>query len=189
MFSNVDSGVSTALLSSLLKLGSELILAFSEGGDATTSTSASSSSSYAIFRDYFDCLVLLAGTNKEDGHLQLVKEVISWLPKCIKVTSVADKAVERVEESKEEDASPELEESFGPLNTAFSYLSQLTTAVQFSNGGTEYTEKRAMAEQDDPLFDEEDSSEEVGLAIPGGMTDEDDSTKEESVSIILPVCM
>jgi len=70
----IDPAVGCLLLSTLLPLGSEL-----------TESLSSQDKLLPVFRDYFDTIVLLAGTNREDGHLVLVKAVERWLPDCIQL--------------------------------------------------------------------------------------------------------
>jgi len=72
--SKIDPAVGCLLLSTLLPLGSEL-----------TESLSSQDKLLPVFRDYFDTIVLLAGTNREDGHLVLVKAVERWLPDCIQL--------------------------------------------------------------------------------------------------------
>lgn len=151
------------------------------------------STSCAIFKHFFDCLVLLAGTNKKDGHLQLLQNVVKWLPKCIegtqKLLEEEDGGTGREgEESGKYDVGSDVrtnrEESLSPINCLFLYLSQLTTAVQFSCNAPVYTEKRSTAGEEDVLFDAEENEEdgdEGGVAISGGGADEEDSTIDESV--------
>ena len=70
----MDSDVGCVLLSTLLPLGSELV----EG-------LTSQCKLLPVFKDFFDSLILLAGTNKNNGHLVLAKAVEGWLPGCINI--------------------------------------------------------------------------------------------------------
>lgn len=173
----MDPSFGPAILSAILPLGSELM----------TSLCPSQNSMHAsIFKDFFNCLVSLAGTNKSDGHLQLARAVVEWMPQCIQVTPVMVDAEGEEEDlgkgSEPSEVTPakSLEQSLAPINHLFLYLSQLTTAVQFCSNVAEYTEKRGVAGEDDPLFDESDGTEEVGLTGTVGGADEEESAMEEA---------
>lgn len=170
-----------AVLSAILPLGSELMGSLSPANNAMHAS---------IFKDFFDCLVALAGTNKSDGHLLLVRAVVEWIPQCDNVTTAMVEQPEGEEQEvsgkggdQSEDSSPlDVEEALAPVNHLFLYLSQLTTAVQFCGNMAEYTEKRGVAGEDDTLFDESDGGEEAGLGSAGGVADEDESAMEDAVS-------
>ena len=63
--SKISPEVGCVLLSTLLPLGSELV-------EVMTS---SERKLFSAFKEYFSCLVLLAGSNKDNGHLILAKVV------------------------------------------------------------------------------------------------------------------
>ena len=193
--SKMDGSFGPAVLASLLPLGSELLETLSPSQNSTHA---------AIFKDFFDCLVALAGTNKGDGHLQLVRAVGEWLPRCVRevttscggedATPTTGASGERETEMGGDSSTTtttttttttvKMASSFAPVSSLFQYLSQLTTAVQFSCSRGEYVEKRGVAGEDDPLFDEDDGGEEAGLGGSGGGADEEDATNEESVSVL-----
>ena len=145
-----------------------------------------------IFKDFFDCLVSLASTNHKDGHLQLARAVVEWIPKCVALTPVLVKSCDVAEEEganenentpgrKERESEPsDAEKSFAPMDSFLLYLSQLTTAVQFSGSVAEYTERRGVAGEDELLLDEEEAGEE---GVAGGGAEEDESTAEDLVSV------
>lgn len=143
----------------------------------------------AIFKDFFECLVSLAGTNKSDGHLLLAREVVGWIPRCVQLAPATEQSQDghvtgggEGEEASEKAKKPvpDSEKLLAPADSIFLYLSQLTTAVQFSGNVAEYTERRGVASEDDLLFDEEDGGEDVGGA--GGGAEEDEASTEDSVS-------
>lgn len=180
----MDPSFGPSLLSALLPLGTELMASLDPSQNTTHAS---------IFKDFFDCLVSLAGTNKNNGHLQLARAVVEWIPKCDPVTPampLIGEAEEKEEVSGKNAArtivdGSDVEVSLSPINSFFQYLSQLTTAVQFCGNVTEYTEKRGVAAEDDPLFDDSDGNEEAGLGGTGGMAEEEDSSLEEAVSGVL----
>ena len=188
----MDTSFGPAILASLLPLGLELLQALSPAHNHTHA---------AIFKEFFDCLVSLAGTNKSDGHLQLVRAVGEWLPQCVKEVGTGRGSDEdtptgpKGEETgkprevggdssttKGDSATTAASTNFVPVSSLLQYLSQLTTAVQLSCNSGEYVEKRGVAGEDDPLFDEDDGGEEAGLGGSGGGADEEDTAAEESVS-------
>ena len=158
------------------------------------------------FRNYFDCLVLLASANKKDGHLLLARVVVKWLPlvvqthfsqvdvlskqpKEVKAPAKEGKPAKEVKfsdgksskKAKEDSSSAgvdtaDSDELTNPLNTLYVYLSHLTTAVQYSGSKSDYVNRRALAAEGDVLFDEDEDDEEVGVA------NEDETAQEEGVS-------
>lgn len=170
----MDPVFGPAVLTAILPLGTELMETLSP---STNPTHAS------IFKDFFNCLVSLAGTNKDDGHLQLVRAVVEWAPKCVQATLMTPTEGEPSEgPGGDRRVGVTISESLGPINSLFQYLCQLTTAIQFSSNMVQYTEKRGVAAEDDSLFDEDEGGEEVGLGGTGGGADEEDSTAEDAVS-------
>ena len=176
--SKLDASFGPALLSSLLPLGSSLM---------DTLTPLHTSSNSAIFKDFFECLVSLAGTNKSDGHLRLAQEVVGWIPQCAQLAPAVQSHDSQVTGSEGEETSEKAKKPatdsdklLAPVDSIFLYLSQLTTAVQFSGNVAEYTERRGVAGEDDLLFDEDEGGEEVGGA--GGGAEEDEASTEDSVS-------
>lgn len=118
--------VGPALLSALLPLGSELL-----------SVLPSRSKLLPAFKDYFNSLVLLAGTNKVEGHVLLVKSVEKWLPECADVL----KDVSDIEEK---------QELALPAGSLVQYLAHLMTAVQFITNMVKCTERRNLAGDSEP---------------------------------------
>lgn len=184
-YSKMDPFFGPYLLTAILPLGTELM--------HTLSPSLNPSHS-VIFKDFFDCLVSLAGTNKNDGHLQLARAVVEWIPRCIQVTPMnlshddgtgtngkeEGESTGKESEKSESDSKTSFEKCFAPLSSLFLYISHLSTAVQFSSDMANYTVKRGVAGEDDPLLDEDD--EEVGFVGSGGGADEEESTVDDSVS-------
>ena len=192
--SKVDPVVGPVLLTSLLPLGSELV---------STLTPSHNTSLCSIFRDFFDCLILLAGTNKNDGHLQLVQTAVKWIPDFIQLMSTSESGEDKVEsqftdrdrEDADKSGKEELcsetyikdktEELYIPVISLFLYLSRLTTAVQFSSNVVKYSKKRGYAGEEDPLFDKDeegDENDEMGGVMSGNGADEEESAVDESVS-------
>ncbi len=197
----MDDSFGPAILTSLLPWGSKLLQALSPSRKHTHAT---------IFKEFFECLVSLAGTNKNDGHLRLVRAVGEWLPQCIQEVAAVHSGSENTPTSAEGENVKSYggktngvtgekrgvvswdstattivaaaSSNFAPVSSLLQYLSQLTTAVQLSCNSGEYVEKRGVAGEDDPLFDEDGGGEEAGLAGSGGGADEEDPTAEESVS-------
>jgi len=179
-----------ALLDSLLSLSVELCDIF---------LSKKCHAYQQSFRNYFDCLVLLASANQEAGHLLLARAVVRWLPLVVqahfsqvdfqgkkgparedKTPSKEGKSSEGKGSKKAKEASEgkagddgEGNELTNPLNTMYLYLSHLTTAVQYSSCKVDYLDRRAMAAEDDVLFDEDEGEEEMGVA------NEEDAAQEE----------
>ena len=155
----------------MLPLGSQFLDAHQDKMEA----------SLDAFEDFFESLVLLAGTNKDNGHLILAKAVEEWMPLCINI-------VKSAVESKEETVLTEdllNQHAFAPVGSLFRYLSYLTSSVQFITNMVKCTEKRTLAgEYDGPLYDSE--SEEEGA---GGSDVDEDSHGEESVSVTHFVCI
>ena len=173
----MDPAFGPALLSTILPLGTELMESLCPSqNDAHAS----------IFKDFFDCLVSLAGTNKSGGHLQLARAVVQWIPQCVQVTPVIVEGEGQQEDSgkgaepSDDNSEQNFEQSLIPVNHLFLYLSQLTTAVQFCSSVAEYTEKRGVAGEDDPLFDDTDGGDEVGLGGTVGGAEEEESAMEEA---------
>ena len=178
------------LLSGLLSLSPELCQIF-------TSKESHAHHQYS-FRNCFDCLVLLASANKKDGHLQLARVVVEWLPLGTEahqsqIESQAEKQKEAkmlAKESKSGDnknskkakdgsdspAETDNDELANPLNTMYAYLSQVTTAVQYSSSKSDYVERRTLAAEDDVLFDDVEDGEDASVA------NEDEAAQEEGVS-------
>lgn len=124
--------VGCLLLFLLLPLGSEL-----------TESLSSQPKLLPVFKDYFDTVVLLAGTNRENGHLILVKAVEQWLPACIQLL----KGREEVESTSEGGG----EKVMIPVGSLLQYLSHLTSAVQFITNMVKCTEMRSLAGDSDSL--------------------------------------
>ena len=124
--------VGCLLLFLLLPLGSEL-----------TESLSSQPKLLPVFKDYFDTVVLLAGTNRENGHLILVKAVEEWLPACVQLL----KGKEEVENSSEGGR----EKVMIPVGSLLQYLSHLTSAVQFITNMVKCTEMRSLASDSDSL--------------------------------------
>ena len=124
--------VGCLLLFLLLPLGSEL-----------TESLSSQPKLLPVFKDYFDTVVLLAGTNRENGHLILVKAVEEWLPACVQLL----KGKEEVENSSEGGR----EKVMIPVGSLLQYLSHLTSAVQFITNMVKCTEMRSLAGDSDSL--------------------------------------
>ena len=181
--SKVDQALGCELLSAMLPLGSQLLDAQSSRDQMETSLSA--------FEDFFESLVLLAGTNKDNGHLILAKAVEEWIPFCVNlVKNVVGKDQPKEEESSETvkavDADKMKQASFIPVGAVFRYLSYLTSAVQFITNMVKCTEKRTLAgECDGPLCDSESEDEGEGL---GGAEMDEGSQGEESVSVCTCTC-
>ena len=143
--------------------------------------------------------MLLASVNQKAGHLMLARAVVRWLPLVVqahfsqvdfqgkkgtgkeaKIPSKegkssdgkASKKAKEVSEGKAGD-NGDNSELTNPLNTMYVYLSHLTTAVQYSNCKSDYIERRALAAEDDVLFDEDEGEEEIGVG------NEDDAPQEE----------
>ena len=81
--------------------------------------------------------MLLAGTNKADGHILLVKSVEKWLPGCVD----ALKDVSDIEEN---------QELALPAGSLVQYLAHLMTAVQFITNMVRCTERRNLAGDSEP---------------------------------------
>ena len=146
--SKIDPAVGCLLLSTLLPLGSEL-----------TESLSSQDKLLPVFRDYFDTIVLLAGTNREDGHLVLVKAVERWLPDCIQLLKrkEAEQKEGELKEGRMKEGegkgklSREKEKAAVPAGSLLKYLSHLTSAVQFITNMVKSTEKRNLASDNDSL--------------------------------------
>ena len=132
------------------------------------------------FEDFFESLVLLAGTNKNNGHLILAKAVEEWLPSCINlVKNFVEKQPQEV--TTDTDTEDSQRQAFVPVGTLFRYLSYLTSSVQFVTNMVKCTEKRTLAgEYDGPLYDSD--SEDDGEGVGGADVDED-SQGEDSVRL------
>lgn len=176
----MDSSFGPALLSALLPLATELM---------DTLCPMQNPAHSSTFKNLFEALVALAGTNKSDGHLQLARTAVGWIPRCVEVTPLAwsRDRMEREEEEalvgegKDRSELDSRERGFAPLDNLFLYFSQLSTAAQFSGNVAEYTERRGVAGEDDLLFDEDDGAEEAGLGGSGGRAEDDDANVDESV--------
>ena len=73
-------------------------------------------------------------------------------------------------------AETDNDELANPLNTMYAYLSQVTTAVQYSSSKSDYVERRTLAAEDDVLFDDDEDGEDASVA------NEDEAAQEEGVS-------
>ena len=124
--------VGCRLLSLLLPLGSEL-----------TESLSSQPKLLPVFKDYFDTVVLLAGTNRENGHLILSKAVEQWLPACIQLLKGKEE-----EENVTEGGGGKV---MIPVGSLLQYLSHLTSAVQFITNMVKCTEMRSLAGDSDSL--------------------------------------
>ena len=124
--------VGCRLLSLLLPLGSEL-----------TESLSSQPKLLPVFKDYFDTVVLLAGTNRENGHLILSKAVEQWLPACIQLLKGKEE-----EENASEGGGGKV---MIPVGSLLQYLSHLTSAVQFITNMVKCTEMRSLAGDSDSL--------------------------------------
>ena len=133
--------VGCRLLSLLLPLGSELTEALS-----------SQPKLLPVFKDYFDTVVLLAGTNRENGHLILSKAVEQWLPACIQLLKGKEE-----EENASEGGGGKV---MIPVGSLLQYLSHLTSAVQFITNMVKCTEMRSLAGDSDSLV------QVIGLSPP-----------------------
>ena len=125
--------VGCRLLSLLLPLGSEL-----------TESLSSQPKLLPVFKDYFDTVMLLAGTNRENGHLILSKAVEQWLPACIQLLKGKEE-----EENASEGGGGKV---MIPVGSLLQYLSHLTSAVQFITNMVKCTEMRSLAGDSDSLI-------------------------------------
>lgn len=178
-FSKVDKALGCQLLSAMLPLGSQFL-------DIQSSSQDKMETSLDAFEDFFESLVLLAGTNKDNGHLILAKAVEEWMPTCI---NLVKNAVENNKPKDKEGGMSGLTDADGsqnkqvfiPVGTLLRYLAHLTSAVQFVTNMVNCTEKRALAaEYDGPLYDSESEDEGEGI---GGTEMDEDSQGEETVSV------
>ena len=169
----MDQSLGSQLLSAMLPLGSQFL-------DTQSFSQDKMETSLDAFEDFFESLVLLAGTNKDNGHLILAKAVEEWMPSCINlVKSIMDRDQTK---DKEEQTLTDAENKRAsiPVGALFRYLAHLTSAVQFVTNMVKCTEKRALAaEYDGPLYDSESEDEGEGM---GGAEIDEDSQGEESVS-------
>ena len=163
----------------MLPLGSQLL-------DMQSSSQDKMETSLDAFEDFFESLVLLAGTNTDNGHLILAKAVEDWMPTCV---NLVKNAVESKKPKDQEGGLPGLtdieglqnKQVFIPVGTLLRYLAHLTSAVQFVTNMVSCTEKRALAaEYDGPLYDSESEDEGEGI---GGTEMDEDSQGEETVSV------
>ena len=172
MHSKVDPSLGCQLLTAMLPLGAQFLDPQTPQDTMETTLDA--------FEDFFESLVLLAGTNKNNGHLILVKAVEEWLPICINLVKnfVEKQSQEAATDSNTEDSQ---KQAFVPVGTLFRYLSYLTSSVQFVTNMMKCTEKRTLAgEYDGPLYDSD--SEDDGEGVGGTDVDED-SQAEDSVRL------
>ena len=94
-----------------------------------------------VFVDFFQSLMLLAGTGNIRGHLSLVQVVEKWFPDCVSMLSEENDAALLL--------GPQLS---GPVATMLQYLSHLYSAVLFLTNMLKCNEKRNAAnEEDSPL--------------------------------------
>ena len=177
--SKVDKCLGCQLLSAMLPLGPQLL-------DMQSSVQDKMETSLDAFEDFFESLVLLAGTNKDNGHLILAKAVEEWMPTCI---NLVKNAVENDKSKDQEGGLPGLadvegsqnKQVFIPVGTLLRYLAHLTSAVQFVTNMVNCTEKRSLAaEYDGPLYDSESEDEGEGI---GGTEMDEDSQGDETVSV------
>ncbi len=153
-FSYSQIPLSEQLLSSLLPVGATIIKQLS------TSTQPRLSS---IFYHYIlSCTVLAAII--ERGHLKLVTAVEEWLPVCLQVLKDS--------------------ENVSLLDPVVLYLSELSSAITYSNGVAGVTEKRALAGEVERLVVDSDPESDDEGEGPTDLGDED-SMFDESVSFIL----
>lgn len=86
--------------------------------------------------------MLLAGTNKKNGHMMLVQAVEKWLPKCFEALS------------KESDANLIHQSQLSiPVASMLQYLAHLFSAIQFLTNMIKCNDRRNTANEDDsPLM-------------------------------------
>ena len=121
----------SALFTTLLPLGDQLLT------DMTAQPKL-----LPVFVDYFQCLVLLAGTGNTHGHISLVKVVEGWFPECLaRLSSETDANLLRKPQAS------------GPVAAMLVYLGQLYSAALLATDMVRYNEKRRVAdEEDSPLM-------------------------------------
>ena len=168
----MDPSLGCQLLTAMLPLGGQFLDPQAPQDKMETTLEA--------FEDFFESLVLLAGTNKNNGHLILAKAVEEWLPSCINlVKNFVEKQPQEV--TTDTDTEDSQRQAFVPVGTLFRYLSYLTSSVQFVTNMVKCTEKRTLAgEYDGPLYDSD--SEDDGEGVGGADVDED-SQGENSVRL------
>ena len=129
-YSILSSAVDSSLFTTLLPLGDQLI------AEMNTQPKL-----LPVFIDYFQCLVLLAGTGNTCGHLSLVKVVEKWFPECL------------IKFNEETDATILVKpQPSGPVASMLKYIGQLYSAVLFASNMLKYNEKRKFSEEEDPLL-------------------------------------
>ena len=95
--------------------------------------------------------MLLAGTNRENGHLVLAKAVEQWLPDCIQLLRWKE-GEQKDGRTKEGEGKGKLRDKVAvPAGSLLRYLSHLTSAVQFITNMVKCTEKRNLASDNDSL--------------------------------------
>ena len=170
----MDPSLGCQLLTAMLPLGAQFLDPHSPQDKMETTLDA--------FEDFFESLVLLAGTNKNNGHLILAKAVEEWLPPCINLVknSVENQSQEATADTDTEDSR---KQAFVPVGTLFRYLSHLTSSVQFVTNMVKCTEKRTLAgEYDGPLHDSDSEDDREGV---GGADVDEDSQGEDSVRLYI----
>ena len=127
----LSPGVGSALFATLLPLGFQLV-----------SEMKTQPKLLPVFKDYFQCLVLLAGTGNSCGHLSLVQVLEKWFPDCLSTFS------------EESDATLLLRPQLSvPVGAMLQYLAHVFSAVQFLTNMLKCNEKRNAAnEEDSPLL-------------------------------------
>lgn len=109
------------------------------------------------------CTVLAATVEK--GHLKLVSAVEDWLPVCLQVLKDSDNA--------------------SLLDPVVLYLSELSSALTYTNGVAGVTEKRALAGEVECLVvDSDPESDDEGEGPSGVGGGDEESAVDESVSAI-----
>ena len=131
LFSMLSSSVDSSLFTTLLPLGDQLL-----------SEMKTQPKLLPVFFDFFQSLVLLAGTGNNHGHLSLVQRVEKWFPECL--SSI----------SEESDSNLLLQPQLSrPVSTMLEYLGHLYSAVLFLTDMLKCNEKRNAAdEEDSPLM-------------------------------------
>lgn len=127
----LSAEVDTALFVTLLPLGDQLLTEMN-----------SQSKLLPVFVDYFQCLVLLAGTGNSHGHISLVKVVEQWFPEClVRLGGETDANLLRKPQTS------------GPVAAMLVYLGHLYSATLLTTDMVRYNEKRRVAdEEDSPLM-------------------------------------
>ena len=128
------------LLSTLLPFGSEL-----------TESLSSQDKLLPVFLEYFDAIVLLADTTRENGHLVLAKAVEQWLTDCSQLLRWKE-GEQKEGRMKEGEGKGKLKDKVAvPAGSLLRYLSHLPSTVQFITNMVKCTEKRNLASDNDSL--------------------------------------